>query len=333
MVLCAWSQSIEALAQKQQTRLEEATARLIALRQEIRDQQIPLGQQLADLRQEAETQQLNLREHRRLRDSASLSLEQIEAQVQAGRKELDYVTGNLFNEFESSLKSALSAGETSTFGEDLRQLDLHLERSEASETEQLAASLDMLQTALSRMESLMGGKQYPGKALGPEGNQVPGNFIQVGPLLYFSSSAGDTVGWVEETKSLQPKVRPIDASEAEAIRQLASSGQGSLPVDPTLGDAVACHHPSFSSSEDHDNVPVRSSLSRTQTPRRSEQNILKTSHQPALKTNNPTCYENSLKPQPAAPLNPRHPHTYQSAPKRPEHAHSKKKHCVLSAPA
>ncbi len=234
-----WSQSIEQLANKQQARLEEATERLKTLRLEIRDQQIPLGKKLTDLRQEADSYETKLNEHRRLRDSASYSLEQLESQVQAGRKELTYITGNLLNEFESSFKAILSPGETQTFGEDLRELDLLLERSDTSDAERLAESLDILESAFTRIEGLLGGKQYSGAALDPAGKQVSGDFIQVGPLLYFASSNGETIGWVEETKSLQPKVRSIEPSKATIIRELAKTGNGILPVDPTLGDAVA----------------------------------------------------------------------------------------------
>lgn len=235
---CGWTQTIEQLAAMQQTRLEEATERLKVLRLEIRNQQIPLGKKLSDLRQDAESFEMQVRERRRLRDSASLSLEQLESQVLAGKKELDYITGNLLNEFESSLKASLSPGETSTYGEDLRQLDLSFERTDSTEEEKLDASLELLTQSLHRIDDLLSGKRYSGSALGPDGIQTDGTFIQVGPLLYFASTSDETVGWIEETKTLQPKVRPIKSAEADAIRNLAKTGNGPLPLDPTLGDAV-----------------------------------------------------------------------------------------------
>ena len=126
LMTCGWAQSIEQLTERQRNRLEEATERLKVLRLEIRDQQIPMGKKLADLRYESNSKERLLKERQRLRDRSSLSLEQLESQVAAGKNELDYIAGNLFNEFESSFKAALSPGEISTFGEDLRQFDLLL---------------------------------------------------------------------------------------------------------------------------------------------------------------------------------------------------------------
>jgi biopolymer transport protein ExbB len=234
-----WTQSIEQLTERQQNRLEEATERLKVLRLEIRDQQIPMGKKLSDLRYESDSKERLLKERQRLRDRSSLSLEQLESQVAAGKKELDYIAGNLFNEFESSFKTALSPGEITTFGEDLRQLDLLLERDDTTEAEKISASMEQIADSLDRIDGLLAGKRYPGSALDPEGKQLAGSFIQVGPLLYFISESKGTVGWVEETRTLKPKMRSIGSSEVKAIQNLSETGIGLLPVDPTLGDAVA----------------------------------------------------------------------------------------------
>jgi len=234
-----WTQSIEQLTERQQNRLEEATERLKVLRLEIRDQQIPMGKKLSDLRYESDSKERLLKERQRLRDRSSLSLEQLESQVAAGKKELDYIAGNLFNEFESSFKAALSPGEITTFGEDLRQLDLLFERDDTTEAEKISASMEQIADSLDRIDGLLAGKRYPGSALDPEGKQLAGSFIQVGPLLYFISESKGTVGWVEETRTLKPKMRSIGSSEVKAIQNLSETGIGLLPVDPTLGDAVA----------------------------------------------------------------------------------------------
>jgi biopolymer transport protein ExbB len=236
---CSWTQSIDHLSKLQQTRLEAATERLKALRQDIRDQQIPLGKALTDLQKEANSLRRQLDEHRQLRDSNGLRLDQLESQVLAEGKKLNYITTTLFNEFESSFKAVLSPGETATFGADLRQLDLLLERSNAPEEEKLSASLSALHSSVDRIGNLVGGKRYPGTALDPEGTQLSGSFLQIGPILYFVSSSNEMVGWVIETKSLHPKVQPLDSPEAEAIRELEKAGKGLVPIDPTLGDAVA----------------------------------------------------------------------------------------------
>jgi len=235
----AAAQSVEQISARQQAKLEDAVRRLAEQRQRIHDAQIPLAKTLSDLRLEEKKQASALAERRRVRDSASLSLEQLQQQVSAGRREYEYISGALFGEFTSAFKSALSPAEMASFGESLRQHDLLQEQAEVAETKKLEASLAMLNDSLDRIDGLLGGKTFPGKALGKDGSLKSGRVVQVGPLLYFSSAAGDAAGWVEETKTLQPRMRPVDETEAAMVREVAANGSGMLPVDPSLGDAVA----------------------------------------------------------------------------------------------
>lgn len=235
----ARAQSIAQLQQQQQAKLEEAVSRLSAQRQSIHDAQIPLVEELRAVRQEAAGYEAQVREQRRLRDSASLSLEQLDRQVTEGRREMEYIMGNLFGEFSSSFKSGLSPGEMASLGERVRQHDLLQEDPEVADEEKLEDSLALLNQALGRIDGLLGGKRYEGEALGATGELLQGQFLQVGPLLYFADLKGETVGWVEETKSLQARVRPIDKEQALAVKSVVASGSGRLPMDPTLGDAVA----------------------------------------------------------------------------------------------
>ena len=231
--------SLGAIKERQQARLTEAVERLNVQRQAIQAAQLPLAEGLQTLRAEAVELKEQLRERRRLRDTASLSLEALASEVTDRRRELDYVTGDLLGEFMAAFKSALSPAELPTYGETLRQHDLLLEKSEGPETDSLDASLRVLEEARRRLEALVGGKMYAGQALGPDGRLVEGQFLQVGPLLYFSGSSDQTVGWVEETTSLQARVRPLAPGQNQAVREVLQEGNGLLPVDPTLGDALA----------------------------------------------------------------------------------------------
>ncbi len=232
------AQQVDQIAGQQQAKLEDAIRRLNEQRTKIQNTQIPLSKSLSELRVESKALESQLAERRRVRDSASVSLEQLRVRVADGRREYEYISGALFSEFVSSFKSALSPAEMTTFGETIREHDLLLERSEASEAEKLDASLNLLSESLERLDDLLGGKTYPGNALTGDGRQQGGKFVQVGPLLYFASDAGEA-GWVEETKTFQPRMRPVDETEGAMIKGVAMSGSGLLPVDSSLGDAVA----------------------------------------------------------------------------------------------
>ena len=239
LISSAQAQDLDKIAARQQAKLEAAVQRLAQQRQQIHDAQIPLSKALSDQRQEAKRLDSQLVDRRRTRDSASLSLEQLQTRVSEGRREYEYITGALLGEFTSAFKSSLSPAEMATYGETIREHDLLLESPEVTEPERLTASLSLLEESLNRLEGVLGGKAFPGQALSATGSLSDGRFVQVGPLLYFASSTGGEAGWVEETKTMQPRVRPVADEEADLIRQVTESGDGRLPIDPTLGDAVA----------------------------------------------------------------------------------------------
>ena len=116
---------------RQQTKLEEAVKRLNEQRQQIHDAQIPLSKTLSNLRLEAKDLNSQLAEQRRVRDNASLSLEQLQTRVTESRREYEYITGALFGEFTAAFKSALSPAEMETYGETLREHDLLLDSARA----------------------------------------------------------------------------------------------------------------------------------------------------------------------------------------------------------
>lgn len=232
-------QELREIVARQQSKLEDAVRRLNEQRRAIHDAQVPISKTLSDLREEARRLEEKLSERRRARDTASLSLEQLQEQVREGNRQYEYITGALLGEFVSAYKSALSPAELATYGETIRQHDLLQERAEASEGEKLAGSLALLNDSFERAEGVMGGKTFPGSAVGLDGALVEGRFVKAGPLLYFAAGSGESAGWVEETKSLQARLRPVDEVEAAQIRQVAASGAGPLPVDASLGDAVA----------------------------------------------------------------------------------------------
>ena len=93
--------------------------------------------------------------------------------------------------------------------------------------------------SLAQIEALLGGQRMPGEALSPEGTLRGGTFVQLGPLLYFAVEDGELAGLVEETQSLNARVLPLEGEAALAVVQVAAGGEGKLPVDPSLGDALA----------------------------------------------------------------------------------------------
>ncbi len=233
------AQSLEELAAKQQSKLEEAVKRLNEQRVRIEAEQLPLSRRLKDLSAQAGKLRDDLRQSRAVRDSRAVTLEQLATSVEAQEKEYDYISRVLFGEFVSASQTSLSAGEHASHGERIREHNLSLEDASADDLARTETSLKLIELSLDRIEGLIGGRAYSGSALSESGTLENGAFVQVGPLLYFSGASPETTGWVVETKSLQPKVRPLSPEAAAQIAAVAQSGKGELPIDATLGDAVA----------------------------------------------------------------------------------------------
>ena len=236
-----WStsaQSLDALANRQQAKLQDAIRRLSEQREAVQAAQVPLADEWNNLQQEVKTLRTTARELQTVRDSRSISLEAMESQVEERQQEYDYIARVLSGEFIAGYETSLSIGELSLQRKSIQDLNLFLENEEATDQKKMERTLSLLRTAAERLESLIGGKRYSGQVLSREDQLVNGKFVQVGPLLYFSDESGETVGWVDESRSLQPQIRPLEKSQGQRISEIVQSGKGNLPVDPTVGDAI-----------------------------------------------------------------------------------------------
>jgi len=237
--LTAPAQSLEQIAAGQEAKLEDALERLRELRREIQAEQVPLARELNEKKARAEELADEVDRIRRLRDSRSVELETLRSRVEAREREIDYVRRTLLPEYVADAEANLSTGERKSYGPAIREYNLMLEDPEIDEAEKLARGLSLIERSLDRTKGLLGGKRYAGEALSPQGDIRSGDFLQLGPLLYFAGNGGDLVGLVEETGSLDARVLPLEGERAAAVAQAARAGEGILPVDPTLGDALA----------------------------------------------------------------------------------------------
>lgn len=233
-------QNLESVAAEREKRLEETMEELRELRASIREERQPLVRKLNKLEAKAGELEEKVNRARRLRDNKSVELETLRERVEAKEEEIGYVTRTLLPSFVSDYDTALPPAERQSTGEVIREYNLFLEDGDASEGEKLQRGLDLMRDALSESERLLGGRRFEGEALGPEGRIREGRFLQVGPLGYFLAEDGETAGWVTEARKMIPDFQPLAGDKGARIAEtLRGGGDGPLPVDPTLGDALA----------------------------------------------------------------------------------------------
>lgn len=231
-----WGQPNDLVDSVAEQRLQQSISKLAELRESIRKEQVPLASELNHqeaVLKEQKKEWENLQKIQRTHDS---ELENLRKRVKAQQSEIDFVTRTLLPEFGANLDASLNAGERGDIGKKLQEINRSLERPGATSQEKLATN-DMLFTlTLDHLKKQLGGHRYKGKALVGDGEWVSGTFLQSGPLLYFTD--GVQHGMVQETQSLLPEVLLLPEEWSLEIPQIAQSGQGMLPIDSTLGDAL-----------------------------------------------------------------------------------------------
>ena len=228
-------ESLERLYTQQQLKLEAALQRLSDQRAAIQAKQVPMARQLRGLEAEAGQLRGTLQQARKAEDNHHLSMERLRSQLDALQNESAYI-GVLLGDYLGRYHASLSLGELPQQGAELTHHNKLMEDSQADPGAKLQSALQLLASSVRHMEARLGGQRYAGEALDPQGHLIAGEYVQVGPLLYFS---GATTGVVQASQSLHARVHPIDSNHTAAIASLVRTGEGLLPMDLSLGNALA----------------------------------------------------------------------------------------------
>ena len=239
VAVTAGAQTLDQIGVTHQANLDESIQRLNAQRETIQAAQIPLAEEWNELQREIQVLRSSVRELQAVRDSRSLSLEALENRINDRQRVNDFIVRALSGDFVSAYETFLGIGEMKTEGELIRNYNRFLEGADVTEMQKLERLFALIESSADRIENVIGGRRYSGQALNEAGQLVDGQFVQIGPLSYFADASGEHAGWIMESPTLQPQIYPLPGAMGESIVQVVRSGQGDLPVDPTLGDAVA----------------------------------------------------------------------------------------------
>ena len=221
-----------------QSNLENAISRLGALRQSVERERIPLAVQVRALEAELVELRKEVLSIRQADDLTTLSRTAKERAVAMRREENRFIAG-LLDEYAHQWESELPVAKIPVYDAALHTYHLRMDAADRDPAEAFSARFDQIGLAFQRLQQALGGHRFSGQALTPDGHYETGTFVQVGPLCYFSSAASESVGMVEATRELNPRVRAIPTEHSGDVRTFCESGDGPLPLDPTLGHALA----------------------------------------------------------------------------------------------
>jgi len=211
---------------------------LSALRQDIKDEQIPLAKELREVQDDLRVKRGEVARIQRLRDNSTVDLNRLKDNVKGRRDQIDYMS-NLVTEYGRSLKVRVNLSEQQFFKTDFDQFDAIGNNPELSKAEKLSDQLALVSKGIDRIDDLIGGFTFTGNAITPDGAFEEGVFILVGPSVVFSSNASQSAGLALDSGAFAPSVVSLGDDLDQSVRSLAASHSGVVPLDATLGDALA----------------------------------------------------------------------------------------------
>lgn len=234
------AQSFDQVKSQSSAKLESAISELGALQESIAQEKIPMAKTLNSLEVEVENLRNDLKRLERLRDSRDLNLSALEAEVKARRDELDY-SKNLLVEFVTNQNASSDASERQLYEETwleiLNSADAPTE-TDADAVASIKALLEGVDLGVERLNTLIGGSNFEGKAVLSNGNYESGKFLLFGPVAFFSASDGSDAGITQQGPSGEPTLINLSDSFGSMSASVLA-GDGKVPLDPTLGKALA----------------------------------------------------------------------------------------------
>lgn len=234
----ARADEIAAASRTAQQDLEAALKELAALRDAIAAEKIPLHQELSRLEDQLRDRRKEFDRIQRLQDTRNLHLLNLKNEIKLRQDEAHYI-GQLLDEYARGFESRIHVSELQRYLPVINAAKLAPQQTDLSLIERFQRQNALLKTTVARLNEQIGGARFSGAAVDPEGHIAQGRFAMVGPVVVFAADNGQASGVaVAQTGSSKPAVRPLDKKLNVGLAGLFAAGEGTLPVDPTRGDAL-----------------------------------------------------------------------------------------------
>lgn len=233
----ALGQSVTEVAAGIDADLRASLEELSELRQEIRAERIPIAREISSLESELQELREEAASARRVRENTSFDLRQLEDDVKLRQDEADFVR-NLLVDYARTLESRLDPSEKPMYAQTLGAAITSPDNANLTPTQKGEVQFAALTSGIDRALKLLGGQRIEGEAILPDGNVAEGNFLLYGPVTAFA--VGETAGIAQIGDSDLPAIRlPSAPTTMAAMAATINAGSGDLPLDPTLGNALA----------------------------------------------------------------------------------------------
>lgn len=231
------AQEMDRLAADFAADLQKALSELSAARQQVEAERLPLAREVAELEQRLAARRTEYEKAQRFQENQLVELNALKAEARQRGEEVKYIE-SLLSEYTRAFRGRLSFVEEPLY----ESLFASLARVESSVDTAPAGRFNqrsqLMEAALGRAESALGGELLDGRAIDRQGRVQVGRVALVGPIGIYANSSGDLVGVLQqELNKAEPTVVPAETRHRDAVRALVATGNGTLLLDATLGNA------------------------------------------------------------------------------------------------
>jgi len=221
-----------------QSKLESSLKELSRVRQEILKEKLPMAKGLNALEDEVLDVRIKHQTILRQLDSRNLDLNNLRAEIKMRKSEKSYIS-NLLGEYTRNFETQLHITELDLYNKVLKDAKLAPNNSNLSDEAVFNIQTTLVEASIKRLEKVVGGMAFSGRAAGEDGVLHKGNYLLIGPIALFSSADNRLAGIAEQRiGSLEPTVMPFSKKKnSVSVTETVKNKGGIFPFDPSLGNA------------------------------------------------------------------------------------------------
>ncbi|MCH2156462.1 MAG: MotA/TolQ/ExbB proton channel family protein [Opitutales bacterium] len=231
------AQSFDEARSTVQADLDAALSEFADLQKLIGSERVPLSNELNELEATVREKRRDQSRAQRLADSSTSSISQLETEIESMEKNINYMS-NMLNEYARQFEAtSVSIAEKQLYDEMVETVVANIEDDQMDVTDKFDAQFNLVEESLVRIGEVLGGRIFEGTAIVPGGDAKDGKFLVLGPVSFFASDDGMAAGMVNTKEPIRAKIVEIEGA-TPGIAAAVVDGDGVLPFDPTLNDAL-----------------------------------------------------------------------------------------------
>ena len=232
------TQTFDIAAKSAKEDLDKALQDLSVLEKAIANEKIPLSRELNQLESNVLSKRREYSNAIRLKDRNVVTIDRLKAEEKAFKDQNDYLRKTLLEEYMRRFETRVHVSEKAQYADIVKEARQANQNPAINSEQVFVKQLVVVDTALDRLEKLLGGYVFEGSAI-VEGVPEKGKLVMVGPYVMFAGVSGKS-GLVEQMRGTT-EATLIDLDNQEftiGIKATANTGVGELPVDSTMGNAL-----------------------------------------------------------------------------------------------